>query len=1022
MKTVSTNTLPLFLILLFFTLCFSKTTVAAESEYHIEISFQPEERSLQAKARIRFPAGKKWRLFTGGLTVQKVTVQEAGKEPFHLPLPQGDSIGLYAGKLSQIVTVSYSLQVPESDYNNLISSRGIALTSGWHPIPDHAMQFSLRASLPSGFSGISESDTLPSQENGSFSTVFSQPVQAIHLVAGPYQVEKTAVREGLTLSTWFFMEDQELSQEYLDAAKTYILRYEEEIGPFPYSHYAIVSNRLPSGYGMPTFTLLGQVVLRLPFIKETSLGHEILHSWFGNSIEVAAGSGNWCEGLTSYLADFSYAADKGEGAAHRKAALTKYQNFVHTDNATTLQSFHSASHNQPMAKAARAVGYTRGAMLFHQLRGLLGPEHFTQAIRLFGTGFQGRSASWNDIQTVFETASGLDLATFFDQQLKRTDAPDFNLTQLSTTNDQDSSFIHFTVEQTSSSPYSLQLPIRVTGMAGEETFSRSISEKTTDITLPISGPPLSISLDPEYDLFRTLQTDEKAGVWSGFLGAANKLIIKGSAAETAKLAPFLQWAERQGWTLTDTVSNQQLAENSILFLGSDSPSFHSLFGSSEPAPEGFRLQVHKNPLNEHETAVLVTGSSSEETKAVLRKLSHYGKYSSLSFHKGKLLEKSINTTDQGQQYILEDLPKGGPTSNMNSFEQILNSLAEKRVIYLGETHNSLADHLLQLRIIQGLQAKGVELAVAMEMFPQSSQQILDNYVLKQTDMDEAAFLKESHWFKVWRYDWRLFRPIFNFCRAHKIPVFGINIERDIVSNVFAAGSTDKLSQEQQQTIASHRDLSMDGYVDRLRIVHGFHGQNPHGDSNGFAGFVQSQAIWDESMAENISTILQDNPQKTLLVIAGAQHTRKDSGIPPRLLRRIDVEQASVLNLYMDSPPTNLKQQVDFFFLAEPQFLEAKGKIGIVLKPEEENEIPQLRIIGISETGKAGQAGLAKEDILVSIASHPVQTMEDIGILMMNCKAGDKLQVTILRKNGAEDPEEKEFTVELSNLDAIAPHP
>jgi len=57
-------------------------------------------------------------------------------------------------------------------------------------------------------------------------------------------------------------------------------------------------------------------VVRLPFITETSLGHEVLHSWFGNSVEVDAGQGNWCEGLTTYLADQAFAADKGTDADH----------------------------------------------------------------------------------------------------------------------------------------------------------------------------------------------------------------------------------------------------------------------------------------------------------------------------------------------------------------------------------------------------------------------------------------------------------------------------------------------------------------------------------------------------------------------------------------------------------------------------------------------------------------------------------------------------------------------------------
>ena len=49
--------------------------------------------------------------------------------------------------------------------------------------------------------------------------------------------------------------------------------------------------------GFPaTFTLLGRQVLKLPFIVKTSLGHEILHQWFGNSVYIDFVAGNWAEG------------------------------------------------------------------------------------------------------------------------------------------------------------------------------------------------------------------------------------------------------------------------------------------------------------------------------------------------------------------------------------------------------------------------------------------------------------------------------------------------------------------------------------------------------------------------------------------------------------------------------------------------------------------------------------------------------------------------------------------------------
>lgn len=888
------------------------------------------------------------------------------------------------------------------------------------------MLFSVKATLPEGFKGITESDNLPEQmQENTIKSSFSQPVRSIHLAAGPYTIQKETVREGLTLSTWFFKEDQQLSGEYMVAAKEYLLRYEKEIGPFPYNHYAIVANRLPSGFGMPTFTLLGQVVLRLPFIKEISLGHEILHSWFGNSIEIADDSGNWCEGLTSYLADFTYATDKGEGAAHRKAALINYQSYVHPDSAIPLGEFTSASHNQAMAKAKRAVGYNRSAMLFHQLRGILGPEFLFQGLRHFVDAFKGKSASWKDLQNAFEAVSGRDLGDFFLQQLTRRDVPSMEISDIKIEDKQEKTILHITIRQNTTEPYILNLPIHVSTVTGTQKSIHTITDKLTTLSIPLSDAPFSVSIDPNYDLFRKLQPSEFPPVWSRFSGANHKLLVLATEQSSAAFTPFVRWAEKEGWTaIADKeATNQQLLENSVLFLGAESDSYRSIFGNTVSAKEGFSVTVSNNPLNSKEVAVLIQSESIEETKAASYKLKHYGKYSFLTFKNGRIRDKDISPTDNGIVYNLEALPEGGATSSLTNFDQVITKLAENRVIYLGETHDSFADHRLQLRIIQALKKKGLDLAIGMEMFPESSQEALNNYLIKGSQINEADFLRASRWFDVWRYDWRLFRPIFKFCREFNIPIYGINIDREIVSTVFASGNTDTLTKEQLQTIARDRDLAIEGYVERLQVVHGFHAESPHGKGKGMAGFVQAQAIWDESMAANIAGILNKNPQKTVVVIAGTQHTRKDSGIPPRLLRRMNIKQASVLNIYAANAPANPEKQADFFFLAEPLQLEPKGKIGIILGTEKnEAGTEHLRITGLSHAGKAKEAGLKEDDIIIAINNQAAKNMEDIGILMMDTRAGDILKIKVLRKDSNDKTTEIELDVELSDLSKPPGHP
>ena len=47
----------------------------------------------------------------------------------------------------------------------------------------------------------------------------------------------------------------------------------------------------------------------------SSYPHEILHNWWGNCVYVDYASGNWCEGLTAYLADHLMAEERGATGA-----------------------------------------------------------------------------------------------------------------------------------------------------------------------------------------------------------------------------------------------------------------------------------------------------------------------------------------------------------------------------------------------------------------------------------------------------------------------------------------------------------------------------------------------------------------------------------------------------------------------------------------------------------------------------------------------------------------------------------
>ncbi|EKD34442.1 MAG: protein of unknown function DUF399, partial [uncultured bacterium] len=196
-----------------------------------------------------------------------------------------------------------------------------------------------------------------------------------------------------------------------------------------------------------------------------------------------------------------------------------------------------------------------------------------------------------------------------------------------------------------------------------------------------------------------------------------------------------------------------------------------------------------------------------------------------------------------------------------------------------------------------------------------------------------------------------------------------------------------------------------------------------------SGFIQAQALWDETMAQHIAEYLADKPGVQMVVLAGTQHTRKDSGIPPRVARRLPANQATlqatlqatVINLYHESNALDLDRITDYYFLASAEELPETPKIGVVLVSDTREGKPCLKINQISPHGKAGPAGLLEGDILKEIAGVAVAEMADLHIVMLDAKQGDSVHVKVIRKR---DNEERilDFQVELTVPQATPPHP
>lgn len=426
---------------------------------------------------------------------------------------RGDVLRLDLGAEGQhVISIQYKGRLSRMPENPdqlgnapmVASESGSYLGAGaaWHPTFDGvAASYRMTLNLPSPQKGVVPGRLIEeSVASGAYRAVFQSeiPTQGIVLIAGPFVINQQMLGD-ITLRTYFPSGLEDLSPGYLESTADYIRLYSQQIGAFPFSSFSIVSGPLPVGLGFPGMTYIGERVVQLPFIRFTSLGHEVLHNWWGNAVEVDYQQGNWAEGLTTYMADYTFAKRRDDtgGKRMRTEWLRDYAALPpHRDRA--VKSFISRRHD-----AAQIIGYNKVAFIFHMLKLKLGNDTFDAAIRKFWTSNKFQTAGWGDIQTTFEKVSGQDLGGFFSQWIERTGAPRLVLS--------DARHGQGTVSFILSQPelaYTLDVPIKLVTRHGATFFHAAIAGEASRIELPLSADPISVSIDPDFDIFRRLDATE----------------------------------------------------------------------------------------------------------------------------------------------------------------------------------------------------------------------------------------------------------------------------------------------------------------------------------------------------------------------------------------------------------------------------------------------------------------------------------------------------------------------------------
>ena len=543
--------------------------------------------------------------------------------------------------------------------SGMIDARGVFLAgqSAWYPhVEGELLSFDLHLQLPSGWRGMTQGKRLSQQAGGQQAEEHwrcNSPQQEIYLIAGRFS-EYSRNTGGVEAMVLLREPDAALAEKYLQATAAYVRLYSDLIGPYPYSKFALVENFWETGYGMPSFTLLGPRVIRFPFILHSSYPHEILHNWWGNSVYVDYESGNWAEGLTSYLADHLIKEQRGLGADYRRGVLQKYTDYVRRRQEFPLTAFRSRH-----SAVSEAVGYGKTLMLFHMLRRQLGDAAFTQGLQALYRQQRFRVTGFDDVEAVFSSVAGYPLDTFFAQWVDRSGAPSLRVSEARARHAGDRHLLSAVIEQTQPGPgYTLRVPLAVQLEGVEAAWQTEVllDKKTLQLELELPAAPLRLDIDAEFDVFRRLDRNEIPPAISQAMGAEHVMLVLPAAAPAALRSAFAALAA--AWQAGDPdrfsiVADRDLEklpdDRAVWLFGWDNrfrKQINDALGGYAFSDAGDTLTIAGRPLARSRHAVVVMarhpgnpdqalGWLAADDPAALaglgRKLPHYGGYSYLAF-------------------------------------------------------------------------------------------------------------------------------------------------------------------------------------------------------------------------------------------------------------------------------------------------------------------------------------------------------------------------------------------------------
>jgi aminopeptidase N len=397
----------------------------------------------------------------------------------------------------------------------------------WFPtydFPNDKMTWSLEATVPRGFTAVSNGRLTVDRRNADGSRTMSwrqdkpSATYLVSLIVAPLVKIHDAWRT-VPVDYYVYKEDSARAPRLFHRTPDMIDVYSRLTGiPYPWSKYAqtTVADFFGGMENVSATTLVdwlpdSRAYADRPWYDWLLIPHELAHQWFGDYVTTENWANMWLnEGFAEFMPGQYWETRLGRHAAD-DYYLDEYRQFMQTD----------ARRRMPLAAEGSNNIYPKGALVLRMLQRVLGPERFWAAIHRYLTDHAYDNATTDDLRQAVLDATGESLDWFWDEWMYQAGYPELAVTSAY---DSAAARLTLTVRQTqvdtakadstglrftTPAVFRMPLTIRVGTADGDVVQHAELNQREQTIVIPgVRRAPAMVIFDDGNAILKTLTFDQ----------------------------------------------------------------------------------------------------------------------------------------------------------------------------------------------------------------------------------------------------------------------------------------------------------------------------------------------------------------------------------------------------------------------------------------------------------------------------------------------------------------------------------